>query len=160
MVCVFSCPNCVQTVWGTRLKPQPRSSSYIYSIAAAAYPATLGSGSSPASMSSSVPIRSPLTARMRGSASISSSVHHVHSCPSTPNSIPQHRRSNGCVTTVTRAPHWPASALCATARNAPPTGTAGGSQTDKQKTPRSPHHGWRVGRGMCLFAAQIIPLVA
>ena len=123
------CPNSL----GTRLKLPPRSSSYIYSIAGGAYPATLGAGSSSLSMSSSVPIRSPLTARMRGSASISSSVHHVHSCPSTPNSIPQHRRSNGCVTTVTRAPHWPASALCATARNAPPTGTAGGSQTDKQK---------------------------
>ena len=71
------CPNSL----GTRLKLPPRSSSYIYSIAGGAYPATLGAGSSSLSMSSSVPIRSPLTARMRGSASISSSVHHVHSCP-------------------------------------------------------------------------------
>ena len=49
------CPNSL----GTRLKLPPRSSSYIYSIAGGAYPATLGAGSSSLSMSSSVPIRSP-----------------------------------------------------------------------------------------------------
>lgn len=121
------CPNSLDT----RLKLPPRSSSYIYSIACAAYPAALGTGSSPLSMSSSVPSGSPLTRRMRSSASIWSRVHHVQSCPSASNSIPQHRRSNGCVTTGTRAPHWLASALCATVRNAPPTDS---SQTDKQKT--------------------------
>lgn len=67
------CPNSL----GTRLKLPPRSSSYIYNIAGDTYPATLGAGSSPTSMSSSVPIRSPLTALMRSSARIWSSVHHV-----------------------------------------------------------------------------------
>ena len=128
------CPNSL----GTRLKLPPRSSSYIYSIACAAYPAALGTGSSPLSMSSSVPSGSPLTRRMRSSASIWSRVHHVQSCPSASNSIPQHRRSNGCVTTGTRAPHWLASALCATVRNAPPTDTAGGSQTNKRKNSPAP----------------------
>ena len=127
---------------------------HIHSIAA--YPATLGTGSSPVSMSSSVPSRSALTRRMCSSARIWSSAHHVQSCPSTPNSIPQHRRSNGCVTTVTRAPHWPASALCATARNAPPTDTAGGSQTDKQKTAPLLSPCRRVGRGVFLRISGII----
>lgn len=76
------CPNSL----GTRLKLPPQSSSYIYSIAAASYPATLGTGSSQVSMSSSVPSRSPLTDLMRGSASIWSRVHHVQSRPSTSNS--------------------------------------------------------------------------
>ena len=76
------CPNSMDA----RLKLPPQSSSYIYSIAAASYPTALGTGSSPASMSSSVPSRSPLTALMRGSASIWSRVHHVQSCPSTSNS--------------------------------------------------------------------------
>lgn len=67
------CPNSL----GTRLKLPPRSSFYIYSIAGDTYPATLGAGSSPVSMSSSALIRSALTCLMRGSARIWSSVHHV-----------------------------------------------------------------------------------
>lgn len=67
------CPNSMDA----RLKLPPQSSTYIYRIVAASYPATLDTGSSPVSMSSSVPSRSALTRRMRGSASISSSVHHV-----------------------------------------------------------------------------------
>ena len=48
-------------------------------------------------------------------------------------SSPRRRWSNGCANTGMRAPRWPASAPCATVRNAPPTDTAGGSQTDKRK---------------------------
>lgn len=133
VVCVFSCPNCVQNSLCACLNCR-LGQAHIYGIAGDTYPAMLGAGSSPISMSSSVPIRSSLTRLMCSSARIWSSVHHAQSCPSTSNS----RRSNGCATTVTRAPHWPGSARCATARSAPPTDTAGGSQTDKQKNGPAP----------------------
>lgn len=151
------CPNSL----GTRLKLPPRSSSYIYSIAGGAYPATLGAGSSPVSMSSSVPSRSPLTALMRGSASISSSVHHVQSCP-----------VDAEFDSAAQAVEWLRDHGHARRRIGRHQRCVQQPETHRlrvqlavrrpinKKQPRSSHHGWRVGRGMCLFAAQIIPLVA
>ena len=141
VVCVFSCPKRVQTVAPIR----PRSAR----------------AAAPLSMSSSVPSRSPLTALMRGSASISSSVHHVQSCP-----------VDAEFDSAAQAVEWLRDHGHARRRIGRHQRCVQQPETHRlrvqlavrrpinKKQPRSSHHGWRVGRGMCLFAAQIIPLGA
>ena len=123
-----------------------------------AYPATLGAGSSPVSMSSSVPSRSPLTALMRGSASISSSVHHVQSCP-----------VDAEFDSAAQAVEWLRDHGHARRRIGRHQRCVQQPETHRlrvqlavrrpinKKQPRSSHHGWRVGRGCFLRIVGLTP---